>query len=641
MEKKKAGESRTRMTDFRHETVFGEETFSSGGTGGTGVANQSLIELRQDENVLQEVLDELDRERTRRAELESVVRRMMDEKTILDSENKALRLQQQEHEQLIKKLQQEKIGTADTVADPKRIGKEIFPQPFGEEKEITRRAFLSMEAQVRDYKTLIDALTMGRPAIAAAAKQDSALAISKQRLKANPQKRSTTLPLYVVRLLEILPWTPHASEHVFAKETIFEFQHYDSREKRWMSQVKGFPQYFKTLPVVRTTSASGYGIIGDYEGGSGKSDGRGLLVFLAGGGANKSNSHAPLNQGVLTNEDMTQILSIEEGYPLPDDGAKWEWIGGWRIEKRATVTKTTSLPTQPLVTSGLGLSTRQKIDCDEEGWSYAEQAEHFKVNPTEWVWDNPGEQVAEDGARAAGKTNTSDKQSFLRRLRRRKWTRQRVLVDYPHACEFTRQYLKLVAENARLTVTTNKISDQLVETKTALTENEELLMNERSDAAVTIARLTNEVTQLRKNGKHQLNDEGQNQNHNNPIQEFLQKNEQVKGIQSKLQKWVASRGRSDSKDLEYRSQTDSTDLTSSGGKPQKLAQEPEVETLSSIPPSALEGPPRESSMNLGGVGGFDWKKVGSGNFFEKLKTLKDGKKDDANDDTNSLNNKAG
>ena len=51
-----------------------------------------------------------------------------------------------------------------------------------------------------------------------------------------------------------------------------------------------------------------------------------------------------------------------------------------------------------------------------------------------------------------------------------------VVPDYPHASERSQKYLQLLAENAKLSVTANKISDQLVATKTALTKSEEEMM---------------------------------------------------------------------------------------------------------------------------------------------------------------------
>lgn len=64
-------------------------------------------------------------------------------------------------------------------------------------------------------------------------------------------------------------------------------------------------------------------------------------------------------------------------------------------------------------------------------------------------------------------------------IRRRKWIRRRILTDYPLASERTRQYLKLCAENARLFMTATKLSEQLGQTKHALTDAEARLAQAR------------------------------------------------------------------------------------------------------------------------------------------------------------------
>jgi len=621
----------------------------SNGDGGIPIPEPGGDLMHQDEDVLRDVLDELDRERTRRAELEAQVRSRVEE-------NQSLKSRLTAHEELAQKLRKENEELKSTVRtiESAPVPAVTKPDSVAVEREVTRHAFASMETQVKEFQQLVDALTLGRPAIALAARQSSTPGNTNQQWGIKPTSNKT-LPLHVVRLLEILPWTPHAYEHVFAKEDIFEWQFYDTREQQWTSNLRIFPQYFKSMPMVRPKPGKDQTILGagnaDLNTDSNvKPDGRGLLVFLAGGGGSKQNGvhhHSPSKHGVLSNEDMTQLLSIENGYPLPEDGGTWEWIGGWRIEKR--VTAGAQQPTQPGTLSSSAPSSRSKVDVDEQGWSYAKEVEHFKTNPTELVWDNPGEVSTDDNASNSSKNKNEKQQSFTRCLRRRKWTRQRVLTDYPQACDFTKQYLKLLAENARLTVTTNKISDQLVETKTSLTENEETLMNEKSSAAATIARMEEELTQLRKTVGHVVvEDGGSNQmgndgHHSNPLQEFLQKNEQqVKGLGSKFQQWVSSRGRADSKDFESRSRSNSKDMAGSSGKTEQATESPAEPASSSLSEQQTEDngspainvdsqPKSEPNSSTGqSGGGFDWSKVTGGGLFQKLNRNKDGRESENN-----------
>lgn len=520
---------------------------------------------QQEEDVLRDVLDELDRERSRRAELEVNLRNLTEKHDVLQESYQAAMAQVMEQAEMIKMLQSQAVVAAKTEQE--------------DQKDVTRRVFLAMETQVKEFQNLIDVLTKGRPAIAAAAsagETNTTTAFQKQQrgksknLSKNQLTKVPSLPLYVVRLLEILPWTPHAQEHVFGREEIYEWQFYDLRDRQWICHLRGFPQSFKSLPVVG--AKAGKGIIGD----GAKEKDRGLLFFLAGG----AGPVAPLRHGVFTDEPMTYVLSIADGYPLPEDGGTWEWIGGWTIEKR--ISSRNGSPT----------SLKQRVDCDELGWSYAQDAEFFKVNPTEGVWDNPGE------------LDEVNKTGFLRKLRRRKWTRRRVLVDYPFASEQTKEYLKLLAENARLTVTSNKISDQLVETKTALTYNEEVLMQEKGEAAAELKRLREELqmkTELLRAAGIDVAPQNRSGSTGNPMQELLK---HEKDIVSKFSRWVKSNSR-----------------IGDANSPTPVGRSGSNEILaSSLTPSSDPVDETLEHDNTKQGGGFDWKKVGrASNFFDKLK----------------------
>lgn len=330
-----------------------------------------------DEGVMRDVLEQLDRERATRAEVEAKIKLLSDE-----------------------------LAKEQARAAPLTSARLL-------ENEVSRTTFLSMEAQVRGYKQVVDAITEGNPAIAAASK-----ATYQTSHRGNGSK---TLPVNVVRLLEVMPWDTRSQEHVFGHEEIFEWQFFDARENRWQSNLGFFPSQFKTLPVAETGSPETLHPSKD----------KSLLRFFAAGG---KQSLKPSQYGVLTDERISQTYKVEEGYPLPTDAGVWEWIGGWRVDKKST----------------------PSLDCDSNGWSYAGQPNQFLEKDLSNVSDKRENVVG----------------TFVRNFRRRKWTRRRVLVDYPLASERTRHYLKLLAENARLSATAANLSDQLGRTKISLTQTE-------------------------------------------------------------------------------------------------------------------------------------------------------------------------
>jgi hypothetical protein len=473
-----------------------------------------------DEDVVRDILEELDRERSKRAELEVKIRQLVEaQSAAADAESKKER---------------KKINT-----DRKSKSKEK-----SDEKIPSSHDFLAMQVQVEGYQQLVDVLTKGKPAIAAAAKNENtsasphAHAMGRGRNNKDNTDAKKTLPLHVVRLLEVIPWHPLAREHIFGKEGVYEWQVYDKRERKWHGNVRAFPSLFKSLPITRPKPGGNSTIKEQKD--------RSLLLFLAGGGE-KGAATAPSKHGVLTNAALTQMLNIETGFPLPNDGATWQWIGGWRVDKRVTVDSADA-------DGGDSTSTtlRHKVDCDDDGWSYAREAQHFISNPTEWAWDHSG---------GSGENGSPPE----RRIRRRKWTRPRVLVDYPYASERTQNYLKLLAENSRLSVTSSKISDQLVETKMTLTETEQELMRIKDETSQQIEVLKADIGRkdalLKAVDSALLKAVDSNGSHGDgggPIHEFLTRNEQVKEIGSKISQWVGSSARKASEDAGSHASTEGT-----------------------------------------------------------------------------------
>jgi cell division protein FtsB len=475
----------------------------------------------QDEGVLHDVLQELDKERTRRAELEAQIRDLQ-------------------------------LG----LADKKSVEED--------HQVISRRAFVAMETQVAGYQDIVHAVTSHRPAIAAAAAASPDQFGSSSTIPRRGHKPPVTLPLHVVRLLETIPWDIRAREHIFGREEVYEWQVYDDRDKQWQSQLKYFPVIFKSLPFTKPTPRKAgedeINAVDHHDDPANIADhpqGHNLLLFLAGGGPDKSASGS--RHGVLTDERVSRFLNITSGYPLPQDGGVWEWIGAWRLEKRSP---SSALP----------------LNCDKDGWSYGNDTQDFLVKDrrsTNAISDTPGD-------------------NNYRKLRRRKWCRQRILVDYLHVSEQTRQYLKLLAENARLQTTSSKICNQLVETKVVLTETEDTLMQTKTDLQKEVNTLKQKITEqddILKSLKGGSNDDTWDSQVNGVV-----KNDQANELGSKLTQWVTSsvrkkplKPKSDLKDVSHKDTLDDTIGQSVG----------------------LDESPRS----------FDWKKLGRGPFRNKVKEL--------------------
>lgn len=313
----------------------------------------------------------------------------------------------------------------------------------------------------------------------------------------------------------------------------------------------------------------------------------------------------PPKQCVMTDSSTTRVFNINDGFPLPKDGGTWQWIGGWRIDKRV------------IATPKLDGIKKTKVDCDEHGWSYAEDPRHFQTNPTELCWDSAGE--------------TGGLSVFRRTVRRRKWTRRRALLSYPFASERTKEYLKSVADNAVLEVTISKLNDQLIETKVQLTECEEKLMhkdeleqkverletdNARLEANLTKLRKELFLTDRRKELKTSLTGSEANVNGGKTLENDLSaprdaagedgsfrrpRLEDVDKIRSALTNFV-----SDTSDR-VRFRSDDGDGT---------AAESDGDDSSSSSPSQKAN---ETDANDGGQESFDWKRFGRGAVLDKIK----------------------
>lgn len=324
----------------------------------------------EDASVLRDVLDELDRERSQRAELEAKVRSL--------------------------------IQGDDEKPASKKNG------------SISKIDYIALETEKEGLVELLDALLSDTPAFQAAS------------------NKTTSLPMHALRLLEIMPWDSRSRQHAIGKEELYEWQFYQTQWKQpqWVQHLRHFPQQFRNLPIIQPTETDvkKKGIFGD-------------ITY-------------PPKHVVLTDAKLSYIVNIDKGYPLPDDGTTWQWISGWRIDRHVETT-----------------DKERSMDCDDQGWSYAAKPSDFSVR--ELCWD-----AASD-----------EKSNVVRTYRRRRWVRRRVLVSYPNASQPTLEYLRLLAENMSLGVNVTKLNDQLVETKTALTETEATLLETKEEAKLEQERL--------------------------------------------------------------------------------------------------------------------------------------------------------
>lgn len=320
-----------------------------------------------------DVLGELDRERHTRAELEARVRV----------------LEQEVHIQRRKSSKSSKTSVRD---------------------------YILVKTERDGYKEILDALTQDRPAFSTGSSSNGG---SNNKQKENPHQQQS-LPIHIVRLLEVMPWDSRAQQYVFGQEHVYEWQIY-SADKKWQKELRYFPTFFKTLPIVVPTPGK---TVSDEAAKS-------HPYFGA--------SVAPPKQCVLTDLEGRTILNIDKGYPLPEDGGGWTWVGPWKVEKN--------------------------IDTDEQGWTYSNEIE-----------------IMSDLSTYHGEFRVPEKGTANITKRRRKWIRLRTLIDYPYASNMTREYLKLIAERSRLGVSVDKLSRQLVDTKMGLTTLE--ADKERTDARI-------------------------------------------------------------------------------------------------------------------------------------------------------------
>lgn len=464
-----------------------QETTHSSKASTTAGAN--MAQSGEAEELLNSAFQELEKERTRRMELEAKLR------TLQESSLAA------------------SLSPAPTsprrrppTSQQRRQQQEDDESP---RDSIHSKQYDKLQQELVGYRQIVDAMTQEKPAIAAAvrATHERQLAVRTGRPRKN---HCPTLPLHVVQILEVMPWK--AQEHAFGTEEIYEWQVYNLQQRQWCADRKHFPSLFRALTTLASTGSAVHEQNLAFESSSSSSSGspqrsgkgHSMLMFLAGcermGSSSRSSSGSgssasltvPPEKSVLTDGDLTHVINITNGVSLPDDGGTWQWVGCWRIEKRV------------IVYAGSGREgmdnkghRQTALDCDEEGWSYAMDAiDYLRDNPEELCHEHPGmvqDKVTLEKATFLSGNHVVRHMVPLRRVRRRKWTRRRVLVDYPFASEQSRHFLRLLAQNASLAVAANRISDQLVETKMKLADTQLKTQQNETESRQKIQQLNQEI----------------------------------------------------------------------------------------------------------------------------------------------------
>jgi hypothetical protein len=156
---------------------------------------------------------------------------------------------------------------------------------------------------------------------------------------------------------------------------------------------------------------------------------------------------------VLTDHDCDVRYNLEHGFPMPEEGT-WNWVGGWRVD-----------------------SSENPMEYDIHGWTYSDEVEHLVLRNQAHCRDSPRPDMGEEQRNWEELMTLQPKHQLshgmIRPYRLRRWSRLRVLSSYPCICEKSKQFLSLLAENAGLTVSISKVSNQLLDTQVKLAEREE------------------------------------------------------------------------------------------------------------------------------------------------------------------------
>lgn len=257
------------------------------------------------------------------------------------------------------------------------------------------------------------------------------------------QNESGTLPLFITRLLEILPWDDRIESYISAYEKVHQWQRFDLKNRCWADRIRMFPTEFISMPIHNLNTINDFGVT-NVEPNQLKIPIKGIQHAIDTFG---------LSGRLLTNSSCDRILDLTNGYPLPESGT-WEWVGNWSID---------------------GFTNTS--NCESLGWKYASDIQTL-VN-------GGGSTVCED--------------SKVTPFRRRTWQRLRVLIAYPGISRGTEQMLKMHAHNAKLSLAVAKLQDQVNSMHNRLMEKDEELektLKESNEQMEIIQKFVNEKKSL-------------------------------------------------------------------------------------------------------------------------------------------------
>jgi hypothetical protein len=482
----------------------------------------------QEEGVLRDVLDELDKERSKRAELEAKI--------------KSLEVQQQEA------LQQNKV--------------------------------LTLQYEVEEYKKVITALTSSKPALAS-------------------KRQMSSIPLHMLRLLEITPWDPRVHDFIFQTDTLYEWQIY--AEDQWQSQLKYFPTAVRNLSIVKsmpptttTNKPSGASAlvpalsnpvaaalsspsttISDNT-----TDPNNLLAVLAGASALQGKQRYLPLINVMTDPAVSKIYHTpDHDYPLPQQqqsqahgnaaaGATittWEWVDVWHPQT-------------------------------EHGWAYGATIQQALTALPEIMATSSNDT-----------THPPSPSSMLpkRLLRCRPWNRQRVLTSYPNMCEATKVYLSELASRAQRDAQNRQLSQQLNQTQHQLLQSLENLKMTRAQL-MEARRLLQQVV-MNRNESPSDQQQLQAQHDTELIIEFLAQSKQATGT------FVSDMNGTDACADHVSSNNVSLSAvnTSNSGDTD--------DELKKASNSSSHHHRWSSSSSTGSADLFDWKRLGRGALMDRIK----------------------
>ncbi len=250
-------------------------------------------------------------------------------------------------------------------------------------------------------------------------------------------KSKNALPLEAVQLFEIIPWDDRAQSYANKVEFVHQWQIYDVKTKKWVD----------------------------------KHD-----LFADESASKMSNNRYHPSMELSSTEIDGKIVDLSKGYALPKKGT-WEWIGTWQIE-------------------GVPHLSANSTENTDKGWVYSTNPVHIKSKRLEKCFKNAyeDEDDNDDGEEASkkkedNKIKRKKNQIPTRKYRRRIWKRQRVLKSYPGISQSTHHMLKIGAQNAKLTLSVQKLNHQVFQMQNKLTETEENMDKATTELTTQLSKL--------------------------------------------------------------------------------------------------------------------------------------------------------